>query len=270
MQEIGGTELDGSESREVALPLLVEAHGGRLYSLGLRFCGNAQEAEDLVQETFLQAFRHWDQFAGRSKVSTWLYTIASRVCQRFHRKKSGEPEHVDSLDELLPFGESRMAVVPDTHGEDDPLGMSMREEGRAQLEQAIIELPLDFRMPLVLKEIAGFSLAEVAGVLDLKEATVKTRLHRARLRLRKALEEALPRAEVPATIYSSQVCLDLLQAKQETLDRGLAFEFPDQMVCERCSKLFETMDLTQELCHEIARGELPDVLRETLLAEFRS
>ncbi len=250
-----------------ALPDLVEAQGDRLFSLGLRFCGNPDEAEDLVQETFLQAYRSWDQFDGRSTPATWLYVIASRVCQRFHRKKSGEPARMESLEELLPMGAGPMAVVP--AGDGGPLDAVLRKESRKEVEEAIAGLPLEFRMPLVLKEIVGFTLAEIASILDMPEATVKTRLYRARLRLRKALEEALPQREVPAPAYSQQVCLDLLQAKQEALDRNVPFEFPPEIVCERCSELFSTMDLAQDVCQDIARGRMPSALRAQLLASFR-
>jgi len=262
----GADELDGSEPREVAIPLLVDAHGGRLFSLGMRFCGDREEARDLVQETFLLAFRKWHQFEGRARPSTWLYTIAARVCQRFHRKRSGEPERLESLDELLPFGSGPMAVAPGD--EDEPLARELLTEAREQAERAIAALPLAFRMPFVLKEIAGLSLAEVGAVLGLKEATVKTRLHRARLRVRKALEQALPRRDVPPVIFSRQVCLDLLQAKQDALDHGADFQFPDRVVCERCAELFATLDLTQGVCRDIARGELPDELRRELLARL--
>lgn len=259
--------LDGSEPAEEALPLLVDAQGGRLFSLGLRFCGNREEAEDLVQETFLQAYRNWSRFRGLSSPATWLYTIASRICQRLHRKRSGEPDRIESLDELLPFGEPRMAVVPDDGP--DPAAEEIRAEGRRQVEVAIANLPVEFRMPLVLKDIVGFSLAEIAQILDIKEATVKTRLHRARLRIRKALESALPVEEVPPAAYSRQVCLDLLQAKQDALDRQVEFEFPDRLVCERCSELFATLDLARDLCHDLSRGELPLALRRELLARLR-
>lgn len=260
-------DLDGSEPREEAIPLLVAAHGGSLYSLGLRFCGNREEAKDLVQETFLQAFRKWHLFEGRARPSTWLYTIASRVCHRFHRKRSGEPDRLESLEELLPFAESRMATVPEDG--DGPLAQKIREEARREVEQAIAGLPITFRMPFVMKEIVGFSIVEVAGILGLKEATVKTRLHRARLRVRKAVEDALPRTEVPPPIFSKLVCLDLLRAKQEALDRGVGFEFPNQVVCERCAELFATLDLAQGICQDIARGDLPEELRRELLASIQ-
>ena len=258
-------QLDGSEPRDIAVPLLVEAYGGRLLSLSRRLCGNADEAEDLVQETFLQAFRKWDQFEGRAKASTWLFTIASRLCQRMHRKRVGEPDRTESLEQLLPFGEERIGVVPRGN---DVLEAQFRREGRERVEQAIAELPADFRMPLVLKELVGISVNDVGAILELNPATVKTRLHRARLRVRKALEETLPREAVPQPVYSRQICLDLLQAKQESLDLGTQFEFPDQLVCDRCAEVFATMDLSLDLCRELAKGELPGELRETLLASF--
>ena len=88
------------ESAEVAVGRLFEEHGARLYRLGVRFCGNADEAHDLVQDVFLQAFRSWKQFDGRSSPSTWLYTIAARRCQRRHRRRAGEPASLTSLSSL--------------------------------------------------------------------------------------------------------------------------------------------------------------------------
>ena len=99
-----------SEPAQEAIPRLFEDHGELLYNLGLKFCGTEDEAQDLVQEVFLLAFDRWDQFDGRSKPTTWLYTIAARACQRLHRRRAGEPEHMDSFEELLP---GRQAYVPD-------------------------------------------------------------------------------------------------------------------------------------------------------------
>ena len=257
-------QLDGSEPRDEALALLVETEGGRLFSLGLRFGGNREEAEDLVQETFLQAWRKWDQFEGRSKASTWLYTIASRLFQRMHRPRAGEPDQVISLDELLPFGEPEVALLP----EDGPLEGEALEEARRQVEQEIAALPDESRLPLVLKEVIGLPVADVAAILGLTDGTVRTRLHRARLRIRRALESSLTPREIPPPAYSKQVCLDLLQAKQEALDRGVEYEFPEGVVCERCAELFATLDLAHELCCESERGELPPELRERLTARL--
>jgi hypothetical protein len=113
-------------------------------------------------------------------------------------------------------------------------------------------------------------MEEIASILDVKPATVKTRIHRARLRIRHGMEELLPRREVPPPIYSKAVCLDLLQAKQESLDNQVDFEFPDQVICERCAEFFATMDLTQEICDDLSGGELPESLREQLLARLEA
>lgn len=252
--------------REVAVPRLVEEHGAKLYTLARQFCASPEEAEDLVQETFLRAWRKWDQFEGRANPMTWLYKIASRVCQRFHRKRSGEPDTLDSI-EHIDFSRGPLPVIPEN---DDPLAEQIRREGRERIEVAIGTLPDEFRMPLVLKELVGFSVVEVAEILDIKAATVKTRLHRARLRLREALDSALPHRDAPPTEISEQVCFDLLRSKQEHLDRGLSFEFPHEVICERCSTFFATMDLTHQACVEIADGALPEEVRATLLERLKS
>ena len=252
------------ETRAQALEHLVDQEAGRLYSLGLRFCGNPEEARDLVQETFLQALRGWEGFEGRAKASTWLYTIAARVCQRFHRRRSGEPEHFEPLDEVLPLGDPALSVVPE-----EPLGEEQRAESKKLIEEEIARLPIDFRMPLVLKEIVGLPVADIAQVMDIPEATVKTRLHRARLKVRKALESTLPRRAVPPLAYSQAVCLDLLRAKQDTLDRGVPYEFPPGVLCERCGEFFATLDLTKDLCREIGAGELPPEVRRALSEALR-
>lgn len=258
-------ELTGREPAEVALPILIERHAEQIFALGLRFCRNPDDARDLVQETFLLAFRKWHQFQGRARASTWLYTIASRVCQRRHRGKQGRAARMQSLDELLPFGETGVAV----QGEADPHSLEGREEQAARLaavERAIAELPLSSRLPLVLKDLAGLPLADISAALGLQVETVKTRLHRARLAVRKQIESGRPRRDAPAPIFSRQVCLDLLAAKQEALDRGAQFEFPDGVVCERCATVFAGLDLAQEACQEIGkRGEMPAALKQLVL-----
>lgn len=238
----------------------MEEYGGKIYGLGLRLCGSPEEAEDLVQETFLQAYRNWDRFEGRSSPSSWLFTIASRVCQRRHRRRSGEPVRMESLERLLPSGERDVPDVPD--GSDGPLDEQLRREAQEAVEAAIARIPLAFRLPLVLKDIAELSIAEIAGALGLREATVKTRVHRARLALRREMVKRLPRRPAPPPDHERRVCLDLLQAKQEALDRGADLPLAPGELCDRCRSLFSTLDLTQEACRAIGRGELPPVVRE--------
>ena len=247
-----------------AVAELMEREGDKILGLGLKLCGNRADAEDLVQETFLQAFRKWEQFEGRSSPSSWLYTIAARACQRRHRRRAGEPARIESLDELLPSGDARLAQLPSP--DETAFDGRLRRELAAHVDRALEELPLDFRLPLVLKEIAELSLSEIAGILDVKEATVKTRLYRGRLALRKALVANLPREPVPPPDHSRQVCLDLLRGKMEALDRGVEFPVPRDELCSRCQTMFDSLDLTVAACRWVHEGTLSEELRGRLVA----
>jgi RNA polymerase sigma-70 factor (ECF subfamily) len=258
-----------------AIPRLVDAHGGRLYGLGLKLCGNSEDARDLVQEIFLQAYRKWDQFEGRSDPSTWLYTIGARACRRMNRRKAGEPARIEPLSALLPSGEETIPDLPHRPREPgspappgDPHEDRVRREAREALDRALAELPPDFRLTLVLKDIAELSVAEVAEVLGIKEATVKTRVHRARMLLRREIARTLPRRRPEAEpAHERTVCLDLLRGKQEALDRGAPFPVPPESLCERCRALFATLDLARDACRDVAGGRLPEEVRELIVAQ---
>ena len=256
---MGGTD---HETGAEAVQRLVDEHGGALYSIARRLCGDPDEAEDLVQEVFLRAHKSWEGFRGESSERAWLYRIAANACQRMHRRRSGEPERIGSLDELLPWGEPRIAAIASE--QEDASQLRIRAEGRERLESEIARLPDSFRVPLVLKEIAGLSSAEIAGILGLGEGTVRSRVHRARLKLRAAVDRVLPRraGDAPPPEYDERTCLDLLEAKQAALDRGERFE--SEVVCERCRSVFASLDLTQEVCRELAAGGMPEGLRERL------
>jgi RNA polymerase sigma-70 factor (ECF subfamily) len=254
-------------SSQEAIRRLFEENAGVIYGLGLRSCRSEADAEDLVQETFMRAYKGWDAFEGRSNPKTWLYTIAVRACQRMQRLRSGEPApgEMESLEALLPSHEGELVDLP--AGDGDALDGMIREETREAVERAIDSLPMPFRVVLVLKEIAGLSLAEVAQVLDMKEATAKTRVHRARLMLRKVLAEELPRR--PAGAHASEggpghVCLDLLRAKQDALDKGAPFPVDDDELCERCRSVFATLDLARKACVDIRHGRYPDSLQRLI------
>ncbi len=251
-----------SQAARAAIEDLVDRHAGSIYGLGLRFCGNPTDAEDLVQEVFLNAQKGWDGFRGDSDPKTWLYTIAARACQRMQRKRAGEPRRMASLDVELPFGEPLIAAL--VSEQDGVVQAQVRREARERIERAIAELPEEFRVPLVLKEIVGFSVPQVAGMLGLEEGTVKSRVHRARLKLREAVDAVLPRRPEPAPppAYEERVCLDLLNAKQDALDRGV--DFDGAVICDRCRSVFASLDLTQQVCHDLVGGELPAGVRERL------
>ncbi len=254
-------ELAGQPA-DIAIAQLMEDYADHIYSLGLRLCDDPEKAEDLVQETFLRALKSWDRFDGRSKPSTWLYTIASRTCQRMERRRACEPRRMRTLDQLLPSGETTVVDLP-ADGE-TPLEWIERQDVIKAVRQAIDSLPMHFRLPIVLKEMEAMSVEDVAAVLGLKPATVKTRLHRARLVIRKELSKPLPQRRVRHTGTSEERCLDLLWAKQEAIDRGVDFPIPGEHLCERCHSVFATLELAGDVCYALGDAGLPEPVRRAL------
>jgi hypothetical protein len=173
---------------------------------------------------------------------------------------------MESLSSLLPSGEDLLAYVPSN--EAGPLDRAIRRDSREAVERGIAGLPSHFRIPLVLKELMELSISEVAEVLGLKMATVKTRVHRGRLLLRRELATTLPKKRFPPPDHPQSVCLTLIEAKQVSLDQGTKFPVPPQELCERCRTLFDTLELTGAVCHQLGQDHLPEKLRRALLREF--
>lgn len=169
-----------------AFDKLYREHVDLVYRYAHRLCGEAESAKDLVQETFLNAYRGLKDFRGDSRVSTWLYTIASRACLRMRRKRKGAPERELSLEEFVPTseGEFRLQIPVDGLTPEQALE---NKELREALEQAINKLPKKYRMALVLRDMEGLSAGETGAIMGLSERAVKSRLHRARLFVRREL-----------------------------------------------------------------------------------
>ena len=165
---------------------LYRDHVDLIYRYAHRLCGETESAKDLVQETFLNAYQGLKDFRGEAKISTWLYTIASRACIRMRRKRKGEPEHELSLEEFVPTseGEFRLQVPMDGLSPEEAL---QNKELREALDQAIDKLPKKYRMALVLRDMEGLSAKEVGTIMGVNEHAVKSRLHRARLFVRREL-----------------------------------------------------------------------------------
>ncbi|HKE61478.1 MAG TPA: sigma-70 family RNA polymerase sigma factor [Nitrospira sp.] len=165
---------------------LYRDHVDLIYRYAHRLCGEVEAAKDLVQETFLNAYRGLKDFRSEAQISTWLYTIASRACMRMRRKRKGEPERELSLDEFVPTseGEFRLQIPIDGLTPEQAL---QNKELREALDQAINKLPKKYRMTLVLRDMEGLSAKEVGTIMGLTERAVKSRLHRARLFVRREL-----------------------------------------------------------------------------------
>lgn len=163
---------------------LVEAYSPLIYRLGLKMLQNPLDAEDVLQETFIKAYSHLDGFNGRSSLSTWLYRIAMNEALMLLRRKKPQTISVeepwdDQEEDPDPLQIVDWCCIPEKE--------LLSAESRETLDKAIDNLPTALRVVFLLRDIEGLSTRETAEVLDLSEAAVKTRLSRARLRLREDL-----------------------------------------------------------------------------------
>jgi RNA polymerase sigma-70 factor (ECF subfamily) len=175
---------EAKRGSEEAFAELVERHQGRVYSHALRLMGNPQDAEEVLQDTFVQAYRNLAKFEERSRFSTWIYRIATNEALMRLRKVSRKKEvfledtagHDDESyhEELRDFARSALDEVLDA-------------EIRDTLYRALADLPQEYRVVFTLRDIDGLSNAEVAESLGISVPAVKSRLHRSRLFLRDRL-----------------------------------------------------------------------------------
>jgi RNA polymerase sigma-70 factor (ECF subfamily) len=178
--------LDGiRQGKPEAFDALIERYGRRLFAFGMRMCGHRQDAEDVFQDTLLKAYQGLERLRDSGAVRTWLYRVASNQCLMNRRKR--EPAREISLEQLGPkgFEEGDMEEIADWSRLPD--NDAARSELRRSLERAILQLPPDYRVVLLLRDVEGLSTREVAEALELRRGAVKMRLHRARMALRQRL-----------------------------------------------------------------------------------
>ena len=162
----------------------MDAYSSKIYRLALRMLNHQQDAEDVLQETFLKAYRGLKSFDGRSKLSTWLFRIATNEALMVLRRK--HPEFV-SIDEPIQTEEGEQEPIEIVDWCCLPENELMTSESRDKLDEAVQKLPPSLKVVFILRDIDDLSTHEAAEVLGLSDTAVKTRLSRARLRLREEL-----------------------------------------------------------------------------------
>lgn len=166
---------------------LVKRYENKLYNFSLRLCRDPSDAEDMVQDTFLNVFRYLKDFRYETKFKNWLYRIATSTCIKKRRKSKFAPERELSLDEFWPNDEAEFQdQIPNWALE--PLDKLLNDELANMIQEAILSLPDKYRLVIVLRDMEGFSTSETSQILNISEANVKVRLHRARLFLRDKLK----------------------------------------------------------------------------------
>jgi RNA polymerase sigma-70 factor (ECF subfamily) len=169
-----------------AMEKIVERYEDRIFTFGLKMCGHLQDAEDIAQETFLNAFKYLKDFREETKLKNWLFKIAATACIRKRRKKKCEPDQEISLESFVPQnGDDVKYEIPDWS--DDPSDNMLRAELKNVIDDAIQSLSHKYRLVFNLRDIEGFSTQEAADILGISTQSVKTRLHRARLFLREKI-----------------------------------------------------------------------------------
>lgn len=167
-----------------AFEFLVEKYQGRIYRHLTKMVKDNTEAQDLLQETFLNAYRGLKGFAGTSAFSTWLFRIANNAALMFLRKH--RPEVIEYAEEVANRPSPEL-VPASPQFVSTPLEILLSTEGKKKIEEAIDSLPLMYRTVIILRDVEGFSLEEVAGIVDSSVPAVKSRLHRGRHSIRESL-----------------------------------------------------------------------------------
>jgi RNA polymerase sigma-70 factor (ECF subfamily) len=173
---------------ERAFKELIDGHRDRVYNITFRMLGNRSEAEDVAQEVFITVFKSIETFRGDSKFSTWLYRITVNTCK--NRIKYLARRHDRDRDELdeTSTGTNGQIGGPMPPAPDRALESSQMER---LIHEAIQALDDDHRIVVVLRDVEDLSIEEICKITDLADGTVKSRLHRARLVLRKKLQKHL-------------------------------------------------------------------------------
>ena len=160
-----------------------------VYSFSMKICGHPEDAEDTMQEVLSRSLGHLAKIKDPKALAVWLYTVTRNRCWRMRRKPSHAPTSLVSLDELMPTDDELGLLLQDA-GE-GPEGDLLHAEQHHLLHEAILHIPAPLRVVLVLHDMEELTTEQVAQILDLQQGTVRIRLHRARLSVRKEMSKLL-------------------------------------------------------------------------------
>jgi RNA polymerase sigma-70 factor (ECF subfamily) len=230
---------DTPEAVEEAIGLLQNT----VYSFSMKICGHPEDAEDTMQEVLYRSLRHLARIEDPRALAVWLYTVTRNRCWRMRRKGASAPQHTLSLDELMPDDAELGRLLQDAAV--GPEGDLLHAEQNHLLHRAILRIPAPMRIVLVLHDMEDLATEEVAQILDLQPGTVRVRLHRARLAVRKAMSQILagnseaPNAEAPPGTRAREsaakrkqrpaACRELFANLSEYLDNRVEPATCDQM-----------------------------------------
>ncbi len=176
------------QGNKEAFATIVERYEQKVYGLAYRLTGDYDDAADLAQDAFIKVYRNLGQFRGQAAFSTWLYRVVTNVFLDEMRKRKRRPVVAISLDDSIVTEEGELSRELPSH-DLGPEDLSAQHELQQTVRAGMQKLPEDYRVVLILRDLQGYTYDEIASMLDINLGTVKSRISRARLALRKVLEE---------------------------------------------------------------------------------
>ncbi len=270
------------KSLEEALALLQNT----VFSFSMKVCGQRQDAEDTMQEVLIKSVPNLPKFDSPRALMVWLYKVAKTRCLMSRRESKFAPKEALSLEALMP---DRRELEKLSGGADGtPETALLRRENAKRLREAVRKLPPEYRLILVLHDMEELSDTDIAEITGLRAGTIRVRLHRARLFVRKELArrqiQSVPQQALkpPALIAAQprerrckEMFAELSSYLDDELDDSLCEELEKHMDgCEPCKAFLASLEKTIEQCRS-ASNESPDSrvaakLRQELLSEYQS
>jgi len=250
---------------DVALEQALALLQNTVFSFSMRVCGQREDAEDTMQEVLLKSVPHLPKFDSPKALVVWLYKVAKNRCLMSRRRSKFAPHPDLSLEELMPDRKELEQMGAD--GSINPEALAIRSEEAGRLRDAIQQLPPQYRIVLVLRDMEGLTDEEVAEITGLRSGTVRVRLHRARLFVRKELMKGLrlrsrraavasrassleqPSNDQPRPVRCKAMFAELSNYLDERLDDSLCEELEKHLNgCEPCQAFLASLEATIEHC----------------------
>jgi RNA polymerase sigma-70 factor, ECF subfamily len=272
------------KSLEEALGLLQKT----VFSFSMKVCGQRQDAEDTMQEVLLKSVPILPKFDSPRALMVWLYKVAKSRCLMSRRKSKFAPKEALSLEELMPDRQELQKLSGGSDG--TPETSLLRREAAKRLREAVRKLPPDYRLILVLHDMEELSDGDVAEITGLRPGTIRVRLHRARLFVRKELAKQAQNGMRRNTVRTSgeihltpqprqrrckEMFAELSNYLDDELDDSLCEELEKHMAgCEPCKAFLSSLERSIQQCR-MAPNEAPDPritarLRLELLSKYQN
>jgi RNA polymerase sigma-70 factor (ECF subfamily) len=246
-------------------------------SFGIKLCGQREDAEDTAQEVLFHALPHLAKLGDPRALSAWLYTAAKNRCWQGRRRATWRK--AVALDELIP-DDAEMQALLLTDPEASPERQALRQQDHQLLHEAILSIPAQYRLVLVLHDMEELDTDLVAKILSIQPGTVRVRLHRARLLVRQAMVGRSPRSSRTrarkAAVRRSAECREIFSNLSDYLDAELVPESCEAMrqhieACPACVAFIEDLKRAIDRCRTLEVGPEPEanpILRRLLTQEY--